>query len=73
MKKSYEKKIPTYNVMKFSLIVKDDINMFFSIKGLNKIVKNAILQVNSINGIKKNPKRLEIACQKKQAYKTMAW
>lgn len=32
MKKGYEKYILDYNVMKLSLMVKNDIDMFFSVK-----------------------------------------
>ncbi len=53
MRKSYEKQILDHNVEKFSLMVKDDINMFSSTETLTEADKNAELQVNSVSGAKK--------------------
>ncbi len=52
MRKSYEKQILDRNVEKFSLIVRDDIDMFSSTETLTEADKNATLQVNSVNGAK---------------------
>lgn len=59
MRKGYEKQILDHNIEKFSLIVRDDINIFSSIKILIKVNKNATLQVNSISDIKKTRKDLK--------------
>ena len=48
MKKGYEKQILNHNVEKFSLMMKDDINIFSSIEILTKADKNTALQVNFI-------------------------
>ena len=52
MKNSYEKQTLDHNVEKFSLMVRDDIDMFSSIETLTEADKNAALQINSINGVK---------------------
>ncbi len=49
----YEKQIFDYNIEKFSLMVRDDIDLFFSIKILTQVDENAALQVNSVNAAKK--------------------
>lgn len=43
MGKTYEKQILHHNIENFDLMVKDDINMFSSIKILTEINKNIIL------------------------------
>lgn len=43
IRKGYKKQILDYNIEKFSLIIRDNINLFFSIKVLTKVNKNAIL------------------------------
>ena len=43
MKKGYEKQILDHNIEKFSLMVKNDINIFFSTKTLIEFDKNAVL------------------------------
>ena len=53
MRKKYKKQILDYNIEKFSLMVKDDIDIFVSIKILIQADKNAVLQVNSMNDAKK--------------------
>ena len=53
MKKSYKKQILDYNTEKFSLIVRDDIDIFSSTKILTQTNKNAVLQVNSVSDRKK--------------------
>ena len=53
IKKSYMRQILDYNVEKFSLMVRDDINIFSFTKILTQADKNAILQVNSISDVKK--------------------
>ena len=50
MRKGYEKQILDHNVEKFSLMVKDDIDMFSSTEILTKANKNAVLQINSVSG-----------------------
>ena len=52
MNKSYEKQILDHNVKKFSLMLIDDIDMFFSTETLAEIDKNTALQVNSVSGAK---------------------
>ena len=52
MKNDYEKQILDHNVEKFSLMVKDDIDIFSSTETLIKADKNTILQVNSVSGAK---------------------
>lgn len=59
MKKSYKKQILDYNIKKFSLIVRYNINIICSTKTLTEIDKNIILQVNSISDIKKIIKYLK--------------
>lgn len=59
IKKSYKKQILDHNVEKFSLIVRDDIDLFLSTKVLTQANKNAILQVNSVSDIKKIKKDLK--------------
>ncbi len=53
MKKSYEKQILDHKVEKFSLMVRDDIDIFSSIETLTEADKNDALQVNSVIGAKK--------------------
>lgn len=53
IKKGYKKQILDYNIKKFSLIVKANLNMFFSIKILTQAKQNAALQVNSVSSAKK--------------------
>lgn len=52
MRKNYEKQILNHNIEKFSLMVKDDINMFLFTKILIQANKNGVLQINSISGAK---------------------
>ena len=53
MRKSYEKQILDHKVEKFSLMIRDDIDMFSSTETLTESDKNAALQVNSVSGAKK--------------------
>ncbi len=53
MRKSYEKQILDYNVEKFSLMVRDDINLFSSTEIVIQADENTALQVNSVGGAKK--------------------
>ncbi len=53
MKKSYERQILDFNIENFSLMVRDDINLFSSTKILTQVDENAALQVNSVSGAKK--------------------
>ncbi len=59
MRKGYEKQILDYNVEKFSLMVRDDIDLFSSTKILTQVDENAALQVNSVSGAKKIRKELK--------------
>ncbi len=59
MRKDYEKQILDYNVEKFSLMVRDDIDLFSSTEILTQADKNAALQVNSVSGAKKIRKELK--------------
>ncbi len=49
MRKGYEKQIQDYNVEKFSLMIKDDIDLFSSTQILTQADENAVLQVNSVS------------------------
>lgn len=53
IRKTYERQILDYNVEKFSLIIRDDIDMFLSTEILTQVDKNTVLQVNSISGTMK--------------------
>lgn len=59
IRKSYEKQILDYNVKKFGLIIRANLDMFSSAKTLIQVDQNAILQVNLVNGIKKIIKDLK--------------
>ena len=52
IKKGYEKQILDHNIEKFSLIVKEDIDMFSFIKILTEANKNVVLQFNSVSSVK---------------------
>lgn len=53
MKKGYKNQILDYDVEKFNLIVKNDINIFVFSKSLIKANKNILLKVTSLNRAKK--------------------
>ncbi len=53
IRKSYKRQILDYNIEKFSLMVKDDINLFSSTKILTQADENVALQVNSVSSAKK--------------------
>lgn len=53
MRDGYEKQILNHNVEKFSLMVRDDIDMFSFTETLTEADKNATLQVNSMSDAKK--------------------
>ena len=59
MKKDYEKQILDHNVEKFSLMVREDIDMFSSIETIIEADKNAIMQVNSVSGAKSIPEDMK--------------
>ena len=59
MKKDYERRILDYNIEKFSLMVKNDIDIFSSIEIPTKVDKNIILSVNSISDVKKIKEELK--------------
>lgn len=52
MSKDYEKQILNHNIEKLSLMVKDEIDMFSTIKMLTAANKNTELQVNSVTSAK---------------------
>ncbi len=66
MRKGYEKQIPDYNVEKFSLMVRDDIDLFSSTEILTQANENAALQVNSVNGAKKIREKLKWYIEKSE-------
>lgn len=53
IRKDYKRQILDHNVEKFSLMLKDNIDIFFSTKRLIQTNKNAILQVNFVSDVKK--------------------
>lgn len=59
MKKGYEKQIPDLNVEKFSLMVRDNLNIFFLIKISHQVKYNSALQINSVSSAKKIIKDLK--------------
>lgn len=59
LKKIYEKQILDHNIKKFNLIIINNMNVFFCIKILTNVDKNAILYANSINGVKNIIKNLK--------------
>ncbi len=69
MRKGYEKQILDYNVEKFSLMVRDDIDLFSSTEILIQVDKNTALQVNSMSGIKKIKEKLKWYIEKSKRLK----
>lgn len=59
IKNNYKKQILNYNIKKFSLIIKNIINKFFSSKTLIKANNNVILQINFVSNTKKFRKNLK--------------
>lgn len=55
----YKTYILNWNIEKFDLIIKNNINMFFFIKTLFKTNQNDILHINFISSVKKITKNLE--------------
>lgn len=53
MRQIYKRQILDYNIEKFNLIVKDDINMFLFSKILKWADKNVVLLINFVNNTKK--------------------
>lgn len=53
MGKNYKKQTLNYNIEKFNLIIKAELNMFFFIKILTQINQNSEFQVNLVNNAKK--------------------
>lgn len=53
MKKNYKKQILDPNIKIFSIIVRDNINIFSSTKILTQSEKNVVLQINSMSNAKK--------------------
>ncbi len=59
MRQNYGRQILDYNVGKFSLMVKDDIDLFSFTEILTQGNENAALQVNSVNDAKKTREELK--------------
>lgn len=59
IKKNYKRQILYYNIQKFSLIIKSNIDIFSYTKILILSDKNAILQVNFVKDTKKIKKELK--------------
>ncbi len=59
MRKGYEKQILDYNVEKFSLMIRYNIDLFSSTKILTQANENATLQVNSVSDAKKIREKLK--------------
>lgn len=59
IKKSYKKEILDYNIKKFSLMIKIELDMFFSVKILTQANKNVKLQINLVRNAKKIIKNLK--------------
>lgn len=53
MKKGYKKQILNHNVEKFSLMIKANLNIVFSVKTLIQADQNAALQINPVSNAKK--------------------
>lgn len=53
IRKDYEKQILDHNVKNFSLIVKVNLNIFFSTETLTQAKQNGALQVNPVSDAKK--------------------
>lgn len=58
MRKYHGKQNLIHDVVKFSLMIRNDINMFLTIKLSTQVDNNIVLQVNSINDAKKIGKEL---------------
>ncbi len=69
MKKKYKRQILDYNVEKFSLIVRDNIDLFSSTEILTQAIKNATLQVNSMSGTEKIREKLKQYIEKSERLK----
>ncbi len=59
MRKSYKKQILDYNIKKFSLMIKNNINKFSSHEILIQANKNIIMQVNFVDSAKKIREKLK--------------
>ncbi len=66
MRKGYEKQILDYNVEKFSLMVRDNIDLFSSNEILTSADENVALQVNFMSGAKKIREELKWYIQKSE-------
>lgn len=53
IRKSYKKQILNYNIEKFILMVRNNLDIFFFAKTLTQTDQDATLQVNSIKSAKK--------------------
>ncbi len=69
MRKGYKKQILDYNVEKFSLMVRDDIDLFSSTEILTQADKNTALQVNSVSSAKKIREELKWYIEKNERLK----
>ncbi len=66
MRKDYKRQILDYNVEKFSLMVRDDIDLISSTKILTQTNKNAALQVNSVTGANKIREELKLCIKRSE-------
>lgn len=69
MRKSYEKQILNHNVEKFDLIVKANLDKFFSAKILTQAKQNAELKFNPIKKAKKIMENLKQHFEKDEHWK----
>ncbi len=69
MKKGYEKQILDYNIEKFSLMVRDNIDLISSTEILTQVDKNIALQVSSMSGVKKIREELKWYIEKNERLK----
>ncbi len=69
IKKGYKRQILDYNIEKFSLMVRDDIDLFSSTKILTQANENAPLQVNSMSDAKIIKKELKWYIEKSERLK----
>ncbi len=66
MRKSYERQILDCNIEKFSLMVRDNINLFSFTKIVTQVDGNVALQVYSVSGVKKIKEELKWYIEKSE-------
>lgn len=69
MKKNYKKQILDYNIKKFGWMIRHNLDIFSFLKILTQAKQDAILQANSVSGVKKIYKRFEMAFWKRWVLK----